>query len=265
MSLATDAQRYSHADDELGLLNALEQISKLEAAWFTEATPFPHIVIDNLFNPAVINQIHEILPKLPVDSWDKSNDQGVEVKWRSNWRSEYDIPEPAREVVRFLNSGPVLRELSRLTGIPNLIADPYYTGGGFNYLRRGGYLDVHVDGNWHDAMRVHRRLNLIVYLNSNWRDEWGGELNFYDSKGENVVTSVAPHGNRTVIFETHDLSYHGHPDPLMCPEDQARTSIILYYYTSAPRPDSQIVVDEPHSALWRSKGWTDKRGNKTRV
>jgi 2OG-Fe(II) oxygenase superfamily len=231
---------------------------------FAHAMPFPHIVMDGLFDRAEIDEIHAILRRLPDNYWEKNNDQGIEVKWRSKWTSEYSIPHPAREIVRFLNSGIFLRALSRLTGIPNLIPDPYYTGGGFNLIERGGYLDVHADGNWHDAMAVHRRLNLLLYLNSNWREEWGGSLNFYDETAERVVASIPPIGNRLVVFETHDYSYHGHPEPTRSPDGEGRTSIILYYYTSAERPEHQTAEARPHSALWRSKGWVDKRGRKSR-
>jgi hypothetical protein len=232
---------------------------------FRQAAPFPHVVLDGLFDPALIGQTHALYSTLPDSYWQKNNDHGVEVKWRSDWQSEYDIPEPARELVRFLNSGPMLRALSRLTGIPNLIADPYYTGGGFNYIRRGGHLDVHVDGNWHDAMQVHRRLNLILYLNPAWREEWGGQLNLYDDAYGEPKATITPFSNRMFVFETHDYSFHGHPDPLMCPEDEGRSSIILYYYTSTPRPEGQVQESRPHSALWRSKDWLDKRGQKARA
>jgi len=123
---------------------------------------------------------------------------------------------------------------------------------------------VHVDGNWHDMMQVHRRLNLILYLNPNWRDDWGGKLHLYDRTAGRVEASVIPRANRTLIFETTDYSYHGHPEPLMCPNDEGRSSIILYYYTSSARPAEQIQVAEPHSALWRNKDWLDKRSNRTR-
>ena len=243
----------------------LDTMAATPSTAFTEAHPFPYITYDGLFPQEMIETTHRQFRQLPDDYWEKNNDQGIEVKWRSKWRSEYSIPEPAREIVRFLNSGIFLKELSRLTGIPNLIPDPYYTGGGFNLIQRGGYLDVHADGNWHDAMRVHRRLNLLLYLNSEWDDAWGGALNFYDEKAEKVEASIFPHGNRMVVFETHDYSYHGHPEPVQCPDGVGRTSIILYYYTTAPRPDHQVAEERPHSALWRSKGWTDKRGQKTRA
>ena len=251
--------------DNLGLGLFYERMKAIPTETFTGANPFPHIAVDDAIDPDVVSTVHKSFLAQPDASWDKSNDIGIEVKWRSNWKSEYDIPEPAREIVRFFNSGVFLRELGRLTGIPKLIPDPYYTGGGFNMIGNGGYLDVHSDGNWHDAMAVNRRLNLLLYLNRGWKEEWGGALGFYDETGDNLVTSFAPIGNRLVVFETHDKSFHGHPDPIECPKDQYRSSIILYYYTTASRPAEQITVAEPHSALWRSKDWRDKRGNKTRV
>lgn len=251
--------------DQSDLLAVIDRLHRVPPASFSEARPFPHIVLDDLFPQREVSAIHNLFSTLDDHYWEKANDQGIEVKWRSNWRSEYDIPEPARELVRFLNSGIFLRALSQVTNIPHLIADPYYTGGGFNLIKRGGHLDVHVDGNWHDTMQVHRRLNLILYLNPNWQEAWGGHLNLYDADGVNVEATIIPRGNRLLLFETHDYSYHGHPDPLRCPEDEGRSSIILYYYTSAPRPDSQVSVADPHSALWRSKDWHDKRGNKTRL
>ena len=161
----------------------------------------------------------------------------------------------------------MLRELSRLTGlgqIPHLIADHNYAGGGLNLLRKGGYLRIHVDGNWHDDRGVHRRLNLVLYLNGAWRPELGGARGFYDEAATKVIGEYAPSGKRLVVFETHDKSFHRHTTLIDCPDDQFRSSLILYYCTAARRPDGQVTVEQPHSALWRSKGWMDKRGNRMR-
>ena len=125
-------------------------------------------------------------------------------------------------------------------------------------------LDVHADGNYHDATGLHRRVNAILYLNPGWQDGWGGEFGLYDNKGEKLIKKIAPLHNRFMAFDTNDFSFHGLPDPLNFPNSHARRSIILYYYTKEPRPSSQISVKQPHSALWKKKGWTDKRGNKTR-
>lgn len=234
----------------------LEALASKRPEIFAAAEPFPHIVVDGLFDPDLISVLHRTVIDLPSSEWEETNDPGVEVKLRSRWQSEYCIPEPAREVVRFFNSGPFLRTLSALTGIPHLIADPYYTGGGFNLLRRGGHLDVHVDGNWHHTMAVHRRLNVILFLNQDWRPEWGGGLGLYDAIGCSEVVSIGPAGNRLVIFETRDRTYHGQPEPILCPATEGRTSIILYYYTAAPL--SQSTEKAPHRAQWRSRGWKDK-------
>lgn len=242
----------------------LSRMQAMPSETFLNAQPFPHVIIDGVLEQETVGKIHELFYSMPDSYWQKNNDHGIEVKWRSDWKSEYDIPEPAREVVRFFNSGPFLRAMSAMTGIPNLIPDPYYTGGGFNLIKNGGHLDVHVDGNWHDSMRVHRRLNLILYLNQGWKPDWRGALSFYDATAQEAVTSVQPLGNRLVIFETTDFSYHGHPEPVECPEHEGRSSIILYYYTSAPRPEHQVAESRPHSALWRSKEWTDKKGNRNR-
>src|SRR5262245_51689665 len=91
--------------DSLGLSGFMDRLRGLSTETFTGAAPFPHIAIDNAINPDVVSTIHKSFLEQPEASWDKSNDIGIEVKWRSNWKSEFDIPEPAREIVRFFNSG----------------------------------------------------------------------------------------------------------------------------------------------------------------
>jgi hypothetical protein len=102
-------------------------------------------------------------------------------------------------------------------------------------------------------MGVHRRLNAILYLNKSWETEWRGDFEMWDREMTACVRAVEPAFNRLLIFETHDYSYHGHPAPLACPPGESRKSLILYYYTSSPRPREQVLVETPHRALWRSK------------
>jgi Rps23 Pro-64 3,4-dihydroxylase Tpa1-like proline 4-hydroxylase len=172
---------------------------------------------------------------------------------RSNWQSEDDISPNTADVVHFFNSGSFMKRLSAITGVEKLISDPYFTGGGRNCILPGGVLDIHADGNWHDEMGVHRRLNAILYLNENWDESWGGHFELWDKELSGCVKSVSPLANRLLIFETHDFTYHGHPNPLECPEGNSRKSLIFYYYTAEPRPFNQILNAEPHRALWRKK------------
>ena len=226
--------------------------------------PFPHIFIDNFFSPKFANDLLESFPALDSESWERTNDPEIEVKMRSKWESEFDVPENIIDAVKIMNSAPFLKALSTALEIPKLIPDPYFSGGGLNVTASGGLLDVHVDGNYHDATGLHRRVNTILYLNPGWDEVWGGEFGMFDAKGEKLIKKIAPLHNRFMAFDTNDFSFHGLPDPLNFPEGKARRSIILYYYTKEPRPDSKVSVEQPHSALWKKKGWTDKRGNITR-
>jgi Rps23 Pro-64 3,4-dihydroxylase Tpa1-like proline 4-hydroxylase len=220
---------------------------------FATNSPFPHVVVDNLFPPQLISNLVSEFPTPSDQSWDRSVVEGIQVKLRSNWTTEDDISPITAEVVNFFNSGSFMKSLSTITGVQKLISDPYFTGGGRNCILPGGVLDVHADGNWHDAMGVHRRLNAILYLNENWKEEWGGHFELWDRNLTGCVKAVSPLANRLLIFETHDFTYHGHPNPLACPEGENRKSLIFYYYTAEPRPSEQILRPEPHRALWRKK------------
>jgi Rps23 Pro-64 3,4-dihydroxylase Tpa1-like proline 4-hydroxylase len=227
--------------------------------------PFNHLYCDNFFSPEFANTLLDSFPKLDnSDLWDSSNDPEIEVKMRSKWQSEFDIPDTIVDAIRVLNSSLFLKSVSEKFNIPKLMPDPYFTGGGLNVTVSGGLLDVHVDGNYHDASGLNRRINAILYLNPGWQEGWGGEFGLYDETGDKLIKKIAPIHNRLVIFDTNDKSFHGLPDPLNFPEGHARRSIILYYYTKDERPTDQVTVEQPHSALWKKKGVLDKRGNKTR-
>jgi Rps23 Pro-64 3,4-dihydroxylase Tpa1-like proline 4-hydroxylase len=228
------------------------QTDQLRAS-FSENIPFPHVVIDGLLPGQLISELVRDFPSPNDESWDRSVIEGIQVKLRSNWRSEDDISPITAEVVHFFNSGSFMNCLSAITGVTKLISDPYFTGGGRNCILPGGVLDVHADGNWHDAMGVHRRLNVILYLNENWDEQWGGHFELWDKDLKGCVKAVSPLANRLLIFETHDFTYHGHPNPLACPEGTSRKSLIFYYYTAESRPSEQILNAEPHRALWRKK------------
>lgn len=226
--------------------------------------PFTHFYIDDFFEPEFADNLFNAFPSTNSKSWEVSNDTDIEVKMRSKWESEFDIPKYIVDAVRIMNSSYFLNSLSKILKIPKLIPDPYFTGGGLNMTVSGGLLDVHVDGNYHDASGLNRRVNVILYLNPNWEKSWGGEFGLYDNNGENLVKKISPIHNRLLAFDTNDYSFHGLPEPLRFPNGLGRKSIILYYYTKAERPNSKISVNRPHSALWKKRGWLDKSGNKTR-
>lgn len=239
------------------LLSAREGVE-----YFTQ--PYKHVVIDNFFPNELASECLMSFPDIKDNSWEYSNDEDIEVKYRTNWQSEFDIPDGLVDAIRILNGAPFLKAMSKIMGIDKIVPDPYFTGGGLNVTMKGGLLDVHVDGNYHDATGLNRRLNALVYLNPGWQADWGGEFGVYDEKGEKCVKKVSPLFNRLVIFDSHDKSFHGLPDPVNFPINEPRRSIILYYYTLEKRPGEHIVVDAPHSALWKKRNLLDKRGNRER-
>jgi Rps23 Pro-64 3,4-dihydroxylase Tpa1-like proline 4-hydroxylase len=238
-------------------------LKTVENSTFSES-PFKHCVIDDFFDNSIATELLESFPPLEDEIWEKTNDKDIEVKYRTNFQSEFDVPDGLIKAFRIFNSSTFLKAISKVFGIPKLLPDPFYTGGGLNVTEKGGLLDVHVDGNYHDASGLNRRVNVILYLNPGWEKGWGGEFGLYNDDGTELIKKVEPVFNRLVVFDTHDKSFHGLPEPLNFPDGKNRKSIILYYYTKEARPSDQNIYKDPHSALWVKKNITDKKGNTSR-
>jgi hypothetical protein len=131
-----------------------------------------------------------------------------------------------------LNSATFIEFLEKLTGTDGLIGDPHFLGGGLHQIVRGGFLKIHADFSRHPKLNLERRLNILIYLNREWREEYGGHLELWDRDMRECRKKILPVFNRCVIFNTTTQSYHGHPDPLNCPEGETRKSLALYYYSS---------------------------------
>ena len=147
------------------------------------------------------------------------------------------LPETIKGTINELNSPEFLQFLSKITGIANLQKDDGLEGGGIHQSTRGGYLNIHADFTVHPHHRKwQRRINVLVYLNKEWKEEWGGKLELWDKEMKACEEKVLPIFNRCVIFNTDADSYHGHPEPMTCPEGTYRRSIALYYYTVEKNP-----------------------------
>jgi Rps23 Pro-64 3,4-dihydroxylase Tpa1-like proline 4-hydroxylase len=175
--------------------------------------PFPHAVIDNFISPETVKAINEQWP----EDWNKEKGKGS-YKWNTQ-----KLPSAAQSVVDSID----IKMVEEATGIQGLFADPELFGAGLHSIPRDGYLKMHTDFNRHPK-GWHRRVNVLIYLNEVWEDSWGGFLRL----GEKKYIEIAPIGGRCVIFETNDISWHGHPEPLTCQENVQRRSLALYYYTN---------------------------------
>ena len=226
----------------------LDDILRTSAEQYRAARPFPHIVIDNLVAPTVLDQVLAEFTASDRTTWHHT-ENSRERKYSTE--DEQQFGPYTRALIHVFNSGPFLAFLEALTGIEGLMADPHLRGGGLHEIKRGGSLGVHADFNFYKRLKVYRRLNLIVYLNQGWREEWGGHLELWAKDADRPAARISPTFNRAVIFDTSNASYHGHPHPLACPEEQSRKSVALYYYSvdypydEDRAPHTTLFIDTP--------------------
>ena len=225
----------------------LKQLGKDKHEEYTNALPFPNIVFDDFFNEELLNQVTADFPDLAkqknILAYNSPNEKKLAAK------GEQYFSDAAKLLTHFLNSQPVLEFLQELTGIKEvLMPDPYFVGGGYHEIKPGGLLKVHADFNKHELTKLDRRINLLVYLNKDWEESFGGHFELWDKDMTRSYKKILPIFNRVAIFSTTDFSYHGHPDVLTCPPDRSRKSLALYYYTNG-RPTSEIS-DTPHNTLF---------------
>ena len=217
---------------------------------YNQNQPFPHINFSSFFKDNFINEIADDFPDLrKLSSYERKN-----INEKKFGISEiYEIPEKIRSLILFLNSSVFLEYVRKITGIKEtLIPDPYFYGGGLHQIYKDGYLKVHSDFYLHPKMKLDRRLNILIYLNQNWKEEYGGALELWDEDLQSCKKKIYPNLNNVCIFSTDHKSYHGHPNPLNCPEEVSRNSIALYYYTNG-REDSSNVYKTKNTTIWKNR------------
>lgn len=218
------------------------------AARFRQREPFRHVVIDDFFAPQTCTELLEQFP--PFDRGNARNEAG-ELGNKSTVEKIRRLGSAYAALDDLLQTRAFLDLIGRITGIADLLYDPWYFGGGTHENRNGQDLDAHVDFNRHPVERWHRRLNLIVYLNHEWDDAWGGSLQLHSDPrtADDRVTTITPLYNRAVIFETTEWSWHAFPRIALPPGRQAltRKSIALYFYTRE-RPADELA--DTHSTIY---------------
>jgi hypothetical protein len=214
---------------------------------YQNAAPFPHIVFDDFLAPQVARGVAQACSEPEHINWIVRDHQHSLKRYQHD---ETMLPPLIRQMLREFNSRQFILFLETLTGIDNLLPDPYFTGGGLHLSSRGSFLKIHADFNWHHKLQAHRRVNVLFYLNEGWLEEWGGALEFWDKNISQAVTFYYPIFNRAIIFNTNEDSNHGHPHPLACPANIYRRSLNLYYYTT--RRD-EAEIHEPHFTLYKTQ------------
>jgi Rps23 Pro-64 3,4-dihydroxylase Tpa1-like proline 4-hydroxylase len=204
-------------------------------------------MIDDFLPPSVLDPILAEFPEPRDGNWQQF-DSSREIKLAL---ADTEKMGPAtRHLLAEFNGQVFVEFLERLTGIEQLVPDPHLEGGGLHQIKPGGFLKVHADFNRHRRLNLDRRLNGLLYLNKDWSEEYGGHLQLWDQDMTKCEHKILPVFNRFVLFATTDDANHGHPDPLTCPEDRARRSMALYYYSNG-RPEEEIHGD--HTTVFKQR------------
>jgi 2-oxoglutarate-Fe(II)-dependent oxygenase superfamily protein len=228
-------------------IHKLECLGKERAQEYSSNQPFPHIYFDDFLPVKAAEAALRDFPEPKQLTWTEF-DRPTERKLA--FASVEKLPASIRAVMFFLNSRPMLQFLETLTGIKGIIPDPYYSGGGLHQIKPGGNLEVHADFNFHPKLKLDRRINVLVYLNKDWKEEYGGHFELWNRDMTTAEQKLLPLFNRCAIFSTTSHSYHGHPTPLACPPDRTRKSMATYYYSNG-RPEEEI--SDAHSTLFQSR------------
>lgn len=222
----------------------LGQAAALRAS-FEAAEPFRFLVVDDFLDPGYCQ---ELIRQFPAFDREHALNEFGEVGRKAVFQELPKIGPAYQRFDQMLRSREFLRFVGEITGIPKLLYDPDYVGGGTHENLEGQELDPHVDFNYHPRTRRHRRLNLILFLNPEWEPAWGGSLELHRNpwlpSAENPIQAVVPAANRCVLFETSEHSWHGFSRIQLPPEKRSlsRRSIAVYFYTRQ-RPATETAPD----------------------
>ena len=218
------------------------------AAQFQRRDPFRHVVIDDFFDAATCARL---VDEFPAFERGNARNEAGQLGNKSTVEKIRGLGPAYAALDDLIQTRQFLDLIGKLTGIQELLYDPWYFGGGTHENRHGQDLDAHVDFNRHPVERWHRRLNLIVYFNQEWDDAWGGALELHSdprNAGDRILR-ITPSFNRAVIFETTEWSWHGFRR-IALPEEKkslSRKSIALYFYTK-DRPADELA--DTHSTIY---------------
>jgi hypothetical protein len=218
---------------------------------YVHASPFPHIVIDDFLLEDAIAPAIADFPDNTDPGWRAYAHVNEHKFADTNWQA---WAPSLQRVLADVQSPRFVDFLQALTGMEDLIIDESLNGGGLHQSITGGFLNMHADFTVHPQHRDwRRRVNLLIYLNDDWDDAWGGQLELWSTDMKRREQVISPIRNRAVIFTTDVDSFHGHPEPLTCPPDRARRSMALYYFSveEAPLVRSTEYRARPGTG-WRS-------------
>src|SRR5262245_20105395 len=223
---------------------------------YANASPFPFIKLEPFLDPAFAAEVAAAYPSFEDATAKGRTFQAVNERKKVQVTDAKLFPRAVAQLNQALASPTFLSDLSYVSGIPDLVADEELVGGGIHITGPGGRLDVHVDFNYMESRKLHRRLNLLLYLNPVWEEKWVGHIQFWDMDVKHYQQAYAPPFNRYVIRDTSDISFHG-VTPVTTTASFARLSFAAYYYTCQAPLNWKGTV---HSTIFKARPEERLRG-----
>lgn len=205
-----------------------KEIGASISADYQSKTPYHYACIDDFLPAGILERVREEALAQEEKGAEHASDNE---KLKTSYNPDR-LPPYTKALFHALNARPMIQFLENMSGIKGLIPDPYYMGGGIHRTNTTGFLSIHADFNHHTIMNVERRLNLLIYLNPDWKEEYGGSFEVWTNDMSEKVAGFAPIMNRMCCFSTGDDTMHGNPEPVNHPNGDPRLSIALYYYTA---------------------------------
>ncbi|MBC8111309.1 MAG: 2OG-Fe(II) oxygenase [Verrucomicrobia bacterium] len=220
-----------------------EAIKQLTAD-FQNGFPYKHIVLDNFLKTEIAADLYENFPA--VEKLHKHYD-GLNEK-KSEGSNFEDFSPVFSQVRNFVMGEDFAKWMAVVTGIEGVFVTDDKLGTGLHQGGNGSFLDIHVDFSIHHVKNVHRRLNMLIYLNKNWQESYGGGMEMWNADMTKLEKKVLPLLNRCLIFETNQISYHGY-STITIPENETRKSFYTYFYT----PITEEIKVKYHDTIFKPK------------
>lgn len=236
------------------MINKKEEWKKSKEKW-----GFGKTSVDEFLDTETVYQLYEECKNAPKGGWTVFTRSGSRME---EFNDLISLPTAHRVTYDIMHSGEFLYELEQMTGIVGLLPDPHLVGAGYSIIRNGKELGCHYDFNWNDRIRLHRKLTSLLYITPEWKEEWGGHIQYYDNNVDinpdaNLIESIAPKFNRFVINENIKHGPYHRVSEVKAPEDVfGRCAIRFFYYISTSNPD---VDNPPHRSTYKTNEYSHHR------
>ena len=233
----------------------LKVLERLKKELVLNNNPFPHLISNNFLPQDIVKQAEK-----EFIAFNELKDTGgyryENLKYYFNDFSK--MPKTIKTLISFFHSEEFILFLEKKFNLLNIIPDWSLWGGGMHSSKTGGNLKVHSDFIFLRKKNTRRVLNLLLYLNSDWKNEWKGNIELWDKKMKNKVMELPPNLNNVLIFRTDKDSNHGFPDNIMCPKNITRKSLALYYYVEEKSYlPIKIKMRKYYTTQWKKRPGTN--------